>query len=84
MADPHQNPAKPTPVKQAPNVKFIGTRKINGEAQRLTEAPRAVRDGFTVYELPDSKTQLAGFYHEKAAELCRAFPGLYKQITPRK
>lgn len=45
------------------------------------EAPSTIRNGPAVYEMPDSKTQHAGFYHEHAAEIIRAYPDVYKPIV---
>jgi hypothetical protein len=70
----------PAPAEKHPFVKFIGTRIVHGETERLTEAPDWLRSGEHIFDdLPDSETQLKGFNYERAAELCRAFPGLYKK-----
>jgi hypothetical protein len=72
----------PEKDKAPKNIIFAGTRRRNGEDERLTEAPTWLRSGDTEFiDLPDSETQLKGFYYEKAAELRRAFPGLYKELT---
>lgn len=69
---------------QAPNVIFIGTRKRHGKEERLQEAPKKLISGPDTFKgLPSSEQQLEGFYYEKAAELCRAFPGLYKRIIKK-
>ncbi len=87
---PEGQVAKPTalaPVDTTPNVKFVGTRrdpKNEGKKVRQTEAPEKLISGPATFEgLPDSETQLEGFYYERAAELCRAFPGLYKKIIKK-
>lgn len=67
-----------------PNIAFIGMRTRNGEIERLTEAPDTLISGPDTFDgLPSSEQQLNGFYYERAAELCRAFPGLYKRITKK-
>lgn len=72
------------PVDTSPNVIFIGTRRRNGENERLEEAPASLISGPSTFDdLPDSETQLDGFYYERAAELCRAFPGLYKRLIKK-
>jgi hypothetical protein len=69
---------------RSPNVIFIGTRRRNGKEERLAEAPQTLINGpSTFYGLPGSAEQLSGFYYKRAAELCRAFPGLYKPITKK-
>lgn len=66
------------------NIVFIGTRRRNGKEERMKEAPAKLISGDTVFKkLPNSETQLKGFYYEQAAELCRAFPGLYKRIIKK-
>lgn len=72
------------PVDASPNVIFIGTKHRNGKVERLTEAPDNLISGPSTFEgLPNSEEQLKGFYYERAAELCSAFPGLYKRITKK-
>jgi hypothetical protein len=67
---------------KAPNIKFIGSQRINGKQVKSDDAPDWLRDGVVVFDdLPDSATQLEGFYYDRAQELCRAFPSLYKRIT---
>lgn len=86
--------AKPKPQPKAPvaapsaeavanadqprNIIFV--RRSGGEA---AEAPRVIRDGGTVIELPDTDTQRAGFYHPQAARLIRAFPKSYKAFVEK-
>ena len=68
----------------SPNIIFVGTRSRNGEVERLTEAPDNLISGPDTFGgLPSSEEQLKGFYYERAAELCRAFPGLYKRVTKK-
>lgn len=81
---PSQDVDEKDPVDTSPNVKFIGTRTRNSKEERLTEAPKSLRSGPTVFEnLPSNEEQIEGFYYEKAAELCRAFPSLYKRIIKK-
>lgn len=73
-----------SPDTPTPNVIFIGTRRRQGKVERLEEAPKKLISGPTTFtKLPSSEEQLAGFYYEQAAELCRAFPGLYKQLIKK-
>lgn len=82
--DANNEPNETEPVDTSPNVIFIGTRRRHGEEERLEEAPATLISGPTTFDgLPSSKEQLEGFYYEKAAELCRAFPGLYKRIIKK-
>lgn len=77
-------PKEKDPVDTSPNVKFIGTRQRNGVEERLTEAPDNLISGPDIFDnLPSSEEQIDGFYYERAAELCRAFPGLYKRIIKK-
>lgn len=72
------------PAQVSPNVIFIGTRRRNGKKERLTEAPTKLISGPDIFRgLPGSAEQIAGFYYKRAAELCRAFPGLYKKFTKK-
>ena len=84
---PNETDETPTPDPPAtgePNVIFIATRRRNGEEERLTEAPTHLINGPTEFaDLPSSDEQLKGFYYERAAELCRAFPGLYKPLVKK-
>jgi hypothetical protein len=66
-----------------PNIIFVRKRTVTGKDGKPikipAEAPRFIRDGMTeVYELPDTETQQAGFYHEKAEAIRRLFPDAYK------
>lgn len=82
--DANNDPRDTQPVDVSPNVIFIGKRRRNGKEEPLTEAPKKLISGpHTFKKLPSSEEQLEGFYYEKAAELCRAFPGLYKQIIKK-
>lgn len=64
-----------------PNVIFVGTRRVQGKKVRSETAPQILIDGARKFEdLPPSEEQVKGFYYERAAELCRAFPGLYKRF----
>lgn len=79
-------PASPKPARaELPaNIIFIGTRIRNGEEERLTEAPLNLISGPLEFgDLPSSEEQLEGFYYPQAAELCRAFPGLYKPLVKK-
>lgn len=68
----------------SPTVIFIGTRSVSGKKVKLTEAPRSLISGPDAFsDLPSSEEQLKGFYYERAAELCRAFPGLYKRLIKK-
>jgi hypothetical protein len=76
-------PVIPAPV-QEPNVIFVGTRREHGKDVRLEEAPDKLISGPEIFVgLPASEVQLKGFYYKRAAELCRAFPGLYKRLTKK-
>lgn len=86
MADVETNTTENTET-QAPETRqkiyFVGTRYVNGEEVRSPEAPTWLKSGRRVFDdLPESQEQLDGFYYERAAELCRAFPGLYKKDKP--
>lgn len=73
----------PAPAK---NIVFVRRERIyrgGKEEQVLAEAPRTIRDGDRVFELPDSGTQQGGFYHPDAARLIRAFPDSYKAFTEK-
>lgn len=74
-----------TPKEEAPaNIVFVGVRHRNGKEERLKEAPETLISGPERFcDLPNSEKQLEGFYYERAAELCRAFPGLYKPFIKK-
>ncbi len=77
-------PEPPAKTDGAPNIIFIGTRRVHGEEERLKEAPSQIISGPSTFsDLPSSEEQLKGFYYERAAELCRAFPGLYKRLIKK-
>lgn len=76
-------PVIPAP-EQEPNIIFVGTRREHGKEVRLEDAPEKLISGpSTFVGLPSSEEQLKGFYYKQAAELCRAFPGLYKRLTKK-
>ncbi|MBX3266421.1 MAG: hypothetical protein KF831_06910 [Acidobacteria bacterium] len=73
----------PAPAK---NIVFVRRERVyrDGQEEQVpAEAPRTIRDGDRLFELPDSKTQQDGFYHPEAARLIRAFPGSYKAFTEK-
>lgn len=78
-----EEPKEKDPVDTSPNIMFVGTRNRNGEKERMAEAPLTLISGPNEYTMPPSEEQLQGFYHEKSAEICRAFPGLYKPIIKK-
>lgn len=66
----------------APNVRFVGRRKRNGEwtdkeAYPSISTPNIVFDG-----LPSPDEQKKGFYCERARDLIREFPNDYKPYYP--
>jgi hypothetical protein len=76
-------PVIPAPVRE-PNVIFIGTRREHGKGVKIEEAPDKLISGPDTFSgLPESGEQIKGFYYKRAAELCRAFPGLYKPLTKK-
>lgn len=68
-----------------PNVIFIGKRRDSeGKKVPSLTAPAQLINGPTIFsDLPSSEEQAEGFYYENAAELCRAFPGLYKRLVKK-
>lgn len=74
------------PPAPAKNIVFVRRERVyrDGQEEHVpAEAPRTIRDGDRVFELPDSKTQRDGFYHPEAARLIRAFPDSYKAYTEK-
>jgi hypothetical protein len=72
------------------NVIYVGKDRVTdelGEVKLVTtptdRIPTWRRDGSTEFFLPDGKTQVAGFYHEKAGQLIRAFPSAFKAFVQK-
>lgn len=71
---------EPTPEN---NIIFVGEKWKNGKLVEI-EAPTTYSTPGSIFEnLPESDIQKKGFYYERAAELCRAFPGYYKPIVKK-
>lgn len=61
------------------NIKFTGRVMSKGKLIDMEEAPAFITNGGTEpIMLPPTAVQKAGFYHEKASQLVRLFPLLYK------
>jgi hypothetical protein len=58
-----------------PNIQFVG-RNAKGE---IREAPVWRRDGPKEFHLPDSDTQISGWYSDEADDLIRAWPHDFKR-----
>jgi hypothetical protein len=70
---------QPTPT---PNIMFVGKQEIKGEIVKGEPLKFVVTPAETIL-LPDAEMQLKGFFHEKATDICRLFPHLYKPVTQK-
>ena len=75
-----------------PNVRFIGKPEVMKDKfdaqgnEVVIEAlpPTKINHGDTKpIFLPEAEVQRAGFFHERAAEIVRLYPSLYKLIQPK-
>lgn len=77
--------------KTSPNIKYVGKSRIvnkkTGVLELVSSPPERIPtlrfDGMKRFDLPDGKTQLAGFYHEQAMDLIKAWPKDFKPIIEK-
>lgn len=88
---PETQLAPPAAEKNAPNIMYVRKkRRLNKETGKLKTAPVEAdmvptfrKNGSKEYKLPDGETQLAGFFHEDAAGLIRAWPKDFKPLKAK-
>lgn len=80
-----KNAAKKAVETNAPNIKYVGRRKLSNKKYEDLDAPREFNTGMDNYPLPDTDTQKKGFYlpPKVARALATEHPTLYKLIRAK-
>lgn len=84
MENEKENQAAAKPIKNEPNIIFIG-RKMDVKTEKMIDAepPTAIHTVGMNIKLPSAAEQRKGFYHEDANRIIREMPDLYKPLIPK-